>query len=277
MSGDTDSERQYNELFSTFYHTSSFFKEHQLTKFYNHLNAFINNPTIKTRFDQSAISPQLPEESTSFWEDMEEPVAPNEVTQNSGESADAFSARLDEKIKELKAQIGRDIEGLSYTLQKVNSDPPITTLTTLELTPEMSLDETERHEELLNNLQPLFDVIATYDKQMQIKILFCMTQNFISSSTINDARTLAKTIHKGLTIVYDQNDNSIGCISQASGILENFQNRDDETLKTQDLVVTRAQAIFSRDKKPIFIKKQFKKALDSSNYFEADAICLSLM
>lgn len=267
-----------DSLFANNYHTSCFSQQRQLQKFYDNLNRFIKNPEVKTVFDKEALSSCFQEESSSRWIKMPESslthiLSVDDMMQKTDEPDEAFEARLDQKIEELKKQIGSDIEGLSYTITSEGNGP-------VELVPDMSLEEQPRHDKLLKNLKPLFDVIATYPKDKQIAILACMTQKFLTASTLNDEEYLpTKEFHKGLTIVYDPSNLNITIFSQISSLMAIPENRDDTTgvLKAQDIITCQAMALFSASSNGDVYQKQFKKPLQSSDYFEPDPIYLSLM
>ena len=273
-------------LFEAYNHTSEPSRTLSLSNYFHALEKFINNPPeFKTEFSTSAHKPTIADKDTSTWSDMSEAdknavMTPDDYTQRPGEDEETFEARCDVKINELKQDIARDIEGLSFTVKKIDAEGHITTQ---ELIPDLSLEEEARHEKLIKELEELFETIESYTKAEQVQILSCMRQQFVTNAgreipfdlpgagVVNGHVT--KPLHKGITIAFGAN--VIAIFSKTRSLVELDANKEGDLLKTQDLVTCQTEAIFTPGRQT-FKTKRYKTSL-LGDRFDSDHIRLSLM
>lgn len=281
-----------DQAFNALYHVSPSSRVFQLHKFYANLESFIERPKIKTALTISALRPEIHDKTTSVWAPMSDAVrnqviTPVDFTQATGELKPAFDHRLATKIEELKKLISSDVEGLSFTLECVEADNRIIAH---EIKPDMSLDETERHEQIKGQLKEFFELLdANYNLQDQVKILHCMTQKMVTASSHAIAFAnrkvghATKVLHQGMTVGFERQSKKIIIMTQTKSLATVPENIDGDILKTQDLVTTQNMALFNANSVNrdhacgySFGTKQYKEPL-TTDLFSSNNTRLSLM
>lgn len=269
--------KQYylKDLFPFLYHQSSYSRVLALKNFFQNLEKLTTSAEIKTVFDVSAKSPDIPNHNN--WKDIPE-IIKADITQVI-ESPDLGST-----ISSLKEKIISNIEKLSFTIKTLQNDGSINTQ---ELLPDMSIEPEARKEKLKKELGTLFRIITeNYNEKAQAEILFAMTESMITAgnkkipfANQKDGQG-AKFIHQGVTIGLDTTTNTIFVAAQSEGLVDIAENKDKDILKTQDKVIVQVMAHFTPKDDDDYesnyqINVEKKSLID--NLFDADQIAFSLM
>lgn len=284
----------YDQVFSCFSHATDFAVTEKFKNFYSKLSSFFkpdNDFSETNSFSHSAQNIILPELPASRWDTMPDPVKhyacpPDICTQGATESAPDFERRLDTTIASLKDLISRDLDRLSFTIKTEDSDGNISTK---ELCPNLDLSKRKRTDDLMLQFKPVFDKIATYDKPLQVKILSCLNQVFITGQIAGTEVSIPGSPNlpfipmgnvsvPSFTILLNTDNNRIDIIAEHKVLV----NSDGSApLAIKDLLNTKALVYFDnsggRNREGYFLKRYKHNLLSlHSDLFDQDHVRIAL-